>query len=82
MVGSAADIYSYGVVLWEIITGEKPDKMRGLRAPECAPPARLPALFACMSSHVALIARCIDHIVRWCPAGLLCDGGGCWSPGA
>ncbi len=27
---------SYGVVLWEIITGERPDKLRGLRAPECA----------------------------------------------
>ena len=40
---------SYGVVLWEIITGERPDKLRGLRAPECArflslscSPARMP----------------------------------------
>ena len=27
---------SYGVVLWEIITGDQPDRLRGLRMPECA----------------------------------------------
>lgn len=27
---------SYGVVLWEIITGGKPNKTKGLRPPECA----------------------------------------------
>ena len=34
---------SYGVVLWEIITGEKPDKLRGLRQPECALASVLPS---------------------------------------
>ena len=33
---SCWDVRSYGVVLWEIITGERPDKLRGLRAPMCA----------------------------------------------
>ena len=27
---------SYGVILWEIVTGEQPDRLRGLRAPKCA----------------------------------------------
>ena len=26
---------SYGVVLWEILTGGKPDKAKGLRLPKC-----------------------------------------------
>ena len=39
---------SYGVVLWEIITGERPDKLRGLRAPECARLLSLP----CRTAHM------------------------------
>ncbi len=81
MVGSAADIYSYGVVLWEIITGEKPDKMRGLRAPECAPtPGCPPCSHARRRASRSFITRCLEHTVWWCPAGPLCGGGGCLVP--
>lgn len=47
---------SYGVVLWEIITGERPDKLRGLRAPECA---RLPS--------PASLRTCPNPAVAHCP---------------
>ena len=32
----AMHVRSYGVVLWEVITGDQPDRLRGLRMPECA----------------------------------------------
>jgi serine/threonine protein kinase len=79
MVGSAADIYSYGVVLWEIMTGEKPDKMRGLRAPECDPRPDRPTLFAWALSRIALIGPCM-YRVWWCPTSPFCGGDRCWSP--
>lgn len=49
---------SYGVVLWEIITGDQPDRLRGLRTPECALRCN-----SCDLGHGVLVrsGRCITH---------------------
>ena len=60
-----ADIYSYGVILWEIVTHELPTR-RGLR--ECKVPQECPAEIN------SLITRCLHEDVEERPSAKdVCD---------
>lgn len=57
------------MVLWEIITGEKPDKLRGLRAPECAAFLRHSSCYSCTTYN-------LGHVSTRCPTrcmGCICQ---------
>jgi len=53
---SSADMYSYGVLLWEICTGETPirGRMRGPRVPEECPQAVADLICGCLWSEMNL----------------------------
>ena len=53
------DIYSFGVVLWELVTKEIPRRgaLRDVRVPEECPQVRLPAMHMLISFY---------HLPGWC----------------
>ena len=58
-LNAQADIYSFGVVLWELVTKEMPFRgfLRDVHVPEECPQARLRALILAPSLHVVKVPK-------------------------